>query len=40
MRIKYDLLEKSFDEERNLFEDELGSLKDQNAMLKGQCETL
>lgn len=40
MRIKYDLLEKSYNETRNLLEDEIDSLKDQNELLKGQCETL
>ena len=39
-RIKYDLLEKSYNETRNLLEDEIDSLKEQNELLKGQCETL
>jgi len=34
-RIKYDLLEKSYNETRNLLEDEIDSLKDQNELLKG-----
>lgn len=39
-RIKYDLLETSFSEQRNLLEDEIEALRDQNELLKGQCETL
>ena len=39
-KIRYDLLEKSFGEQRNLLEDEIESLRDQNELLKGQCETL
>ena len=35
LRVRFDLQEKSFGEERNLLEDEIDSLKDQNAMLKG-----
>lgn len=34
------MLENSFNEQRNLFEDEIDSLKDQNELLRGQCETL
>ena len=35
MKIKYDLLEKSHLEQRNLLEDEIDSLRDQNELLKG-----